>query len=142
MGWPVLRIRDQHEIHSRRQQKIINPVSPGSRGWVFRVPSLGRAAWSLAEIQRPYRPRLAPPPLFPKPQIPQKDTFLAPDRVAEMFLLPVPIPPTGGGLMSGRRVQHLVARGKSFQVRLYVPVDLQPVLDRRELRWSVRTREP
>lgn len=44
--------------------------------------------------------------------------------------------------MSGRRVQHLVVRGKSFQVRLYVPVDLQPVLDRKELRWSVRTREP
>ncbi|ABI64450.1 MULTISPECIES: site-specific integrase [Maricaulis] len=44
--------------------------------------------------------------------------------------------------MSGRRVQHLVVRGKSFQVRLYVPVDLQSVLDRRELRWSVRTREP
>jgi integrase len=44
--------------------------------------------------------------------------------------------------MSGRRVQHLVVWGKSFQVRLYVPVDLQPVLDRKELRWSVRTREP
>ena len=44
--------------------------------------------------------------------------------------------------MSGRRMQHLVERGKSFQVRLYVPVDLQPVLDRKELRWSVRTREP
>ncbi len=26
--------------------------------------------------------------------------------------------------MSGRRVQHLVVRGKSFQVRLYIPVGL------------------
>ena len=30
--------------------------------------------------------------------------------------------------MTGRRVQHLVVRGKSFQVRLYVPADLQSVL--------------
>ena len=44
--------------------------------------------------------------------------------------------------MSGRRVQHLVERGRGFQVRLPVPVDLQQVLDRKELRWSVRTREP
>lgn len=44
--------------------------------------------------------------------------------------------------MSGRRVQHLVVRGKSYQVRLYVPVDLQRMLDRKELRWSVQTREP
>ncbi|RKQ96553.1 hypothetical protein [Maricaulis sp. W15] len=43
--------------------------------------------------------------------------------------------------MSGRRVQHFVVRGKSFQVRLYVPVDLQRALERKELRWSVRIRE-
>lgn len=44
--------------------------------------------------------------------------------------------------MSGRRVQHLVERGRGYQVRLPVPVDIQTVLGRRELRWSVQTCEP
>ena len=44
--------------------------------------------------------------------------------------------------MSGRRVQHLVARGRGFQVRLPVPADVQCLLRRKELRWSVRTRDP
>lgn len=44
--------------------------------------------------------------------------------------------------MGGRRVQHLVERGRGFQVRLPVPVDLQGLLKRKELRWSVQTREP
>ena len=44
--------------------------------------------------------------------------------------------------MAGRRVQHLVERGRGYQVRLPVPVDVQPVLGRKELRWSVQTRVP
>ncbi len=44
--------------------------------------------------------------------------------------------------MSGRRVQHLVERGRGFQVRLPVPIDLQERLGRKELRWSVQTRDP
>lgn len=44
--------------------------------------------------------------------------------------------------MSRRRVQHLVSRGSGYQVRLPIPVDLQSILARKELRWSVRTREP
>jgi integrase len=41
--------------------------------------------------------------------------------------------------MSRRPVQHLVRRGNGFQVRLPIPVELQACMDRRELRWSVRT---
>jgi hypothetical protein len=58
---------------------------------------------------------------------------------AGMFQSDVPIQ-TGSGLgMSRHKVQHLVQRGNGFQVRLPVPVDLQASLDRKELRWSVRT---
>lgn len=44
--------------------------------------------------------------------------------------------------MSGRRVQHLVERGRGYQLRIPVPVDLQELLGRKELRWSVQTRDP
>ena len=61
---------------------------------------------------------------------------------SKTFQFPVPILPPKGGVVSGRRVQHLVARGRGFQVRLPVPADVQCLLRRKELRWSVRTRDP
>lgn len=45
-------------------------------------------------------------------------------------------------MVSGRRIQHLVARGRGFQVRFPVPADVQCLLRRKELRWSVKTRDP
>lgn len=104
--------------------------------------------WSIGAVSKTVERASVPrvriplsPPLFPKSQIPPRGTILAFGGQAKTFLSPVPIPPTGGGAMSGRRVQHFVVRGKSFQVRLYVPVDLQRALERKELRWSVRIRE-
>ena len=43
--------------------------------------------------------------------------------------------------MSWRRAQHLVCRGRGYQVRLPVPADVQSKLHRKEFRWSVRTKD-
>lgn len=41
--------------------------------------------------------------------------------------------------MSRRRVQHLVRRNGTYQIRLPIPLKLQAAFDRKELRWSART---
>lgn len=43
--------------------------------------------------------------------------------------------------MSRRRVQHLVKRNGTYQIRLPIPLKLQDAFDRKELRWSARTHD-
>ncbi|GIK49272.1 MAG: hypothetical protein BroJett013_19690 [Alphaproteobacteria bacterium] len=43
--------------------------------------------------------------------------------------------------MAGRRLQHLERRDGVYYLRLPIPGDLTPILGRRELRWSLRTRD-
>lgn len=43
--------------------------------------------------------------------------------------------------MAGRRLQHLERREGTYYLRLPIPADLVSIIGRRELRWSLRTRD-
>jgi len=57
----------------------------------------------------------------------------------QVFQFTVPIPPCGRLAMSLQGTKYISRRGNRFQLRLPIPVDLQPKLYRDELRWSLRT---
>lgn len=46
-----------------------------------------------------------------------------------------------GNAVAGRRLQHLERRDGVYYLRLPIPVDLTSMLGRRELRWSLKTRD-